>query len=276
MTSLTVRFDLGAGVTPAQFARLATDFSSFVDLAQRWAEREAVRDSTDYIRRQRHFEIDTDTDHYQFRENDIADLRSFNQNVELWDGFGDTPFDIWLEGAWHWYNRRSGIAGPANSLPLNPLGGPPSLESFAPELFSRLVAQEARKRRPRPLTLHSVHYRNPIDFSLLEGAIGGGLLVGIVAISRLLEVMKDYTKSGRRRRSAEADEAEASARLKAAGASKAELHVEFIEALASNENSEGLRMGTLLEIIDENDDTLKMLARIADLEPTALSTGAGE
>ena len=118
----------------------------------------------------------------------------------------------------------------------------------------------------------------------------GSLLLGTGAIPRLLEVLKDYTKAGRRRRSAEADEAEASARLKAAEASEAEasarlkaaeaseaeLRLELLESLARYEFSDGPQTDTLLEVIDENNDTLKMLARIAELEPTTLPVGIDE
>ncbi|MDE0236899.1 MAG: hypothetical protein OXN95_06720 [bacterium] len=274
MTSLTVRFDLGPDITPAQFSRVAADFSSFVDLAQRWAERDAVRDATEHIRRQRFSEIEVDR--YRLRENDIADLRLFNQSVELWDDYANAPFDSWVEVAWRWYNLRQDKAGRAPLFPLTPLGGPPSLESFAPELFSRLVAQEVRERRPRPLTLDSVHYRNPIEFTLQDGVTVGSLLLGTGAIPRLLDVLKDYTKSGRRRRSAEADEAVATARLREAEASEAELRLEILEALARNEFLEGPRLETLVEIIDETEGAHQLLARVAELEPSVLSAGSDE
>ena len=138
MASPAVRFDLGSGIAPAQFARLASDFSSFVDLPQRWAERDAVRDATEFVRRQTFFEFDSGR--HQGREND----------------------------------------------------------------------------------------------------------------------------------------AEATARLGAAEASRAELRVESIEATFRREIPAGPRLDTLIELLDEDDDELEVLARIAEYEPTTLPSGTEE
>ena len=135
---------------PPQFARLTADFSSFVDLAQRWAERDALRNATEYIRRQAFSEIDRSR--YQLRESDIADLSSFNELVSFWDEFGYALPEILLERNWYRYVQQLDKRGRANLSPLAPLVGPPSLESFAPELFSapcRAGSPREKAKTPR-------------------------------------------------------------------------------------------------------------------------------
>jgi hypothetical protein len=132
-----------------------------------------------------------------------------------------------------------------------------------------MVAEEQRRRCPPPATLESVVYRNPLELTLQDGVTVGGLLFGAGAIPRLLEVLKDYTAPGRRERAARADEAEAAAQIRGAQASEAELRAQLLRTLADAEPGQGPSTEALIEAIGDDPATLRLLARIGDLDPTA-------
>lgn len=266
MARLLVRFNLGPGISPGQFAAIAADFSAMTDVALRWEQLNARSEAERFVAGLDYREIEQDRFHVS--EDDHAALRAFREAMSIWNEFGQMPPDLWFERIWRYYYQP----GKSQRVPIaalwgiSPFSGPPTLEALAPDTFRRLVNQEYRRRAPTVVELEAVTYRNPLEFTLQDGLAVGGLLLGTGSIPRLLEILQAYTPTGRRERSARADEAEATARIRAAEATEAELRVKLLESLVAAGDG-GPRDDALLEAIGDDGKILRLLARVGELNP---------
>lgn len=171
------------------------------------------------------------------------------------------------------------------------INGPGTLESFAPDLFERLVAEEVLQRTPSPVRVEQASYANPFrftfeDFGAFLSILNSGVLESWIAIARgftsqgnrMREAQTQGMEADARRKAAEADEAAANARLRWNEASEQELRLKVLRQLKDQTENDGPSAAALVAIIDKDPSVLELLTRVGALKPnlTHLPDGTRE